>query len=57
MVTKEQLDKFKAIYRKVYGHDISDAEALGQATQLLNLMAIVYRRRPEDQKEKPPEQT
>ncbi|MCK9439518.1 hypothetical protein M0Q39_05670 [Patescibacteria group bacterium] len=43
MISKEQLDKFKLIYKKEFNKEISDQEALEQATKLLNLMEIVYK--------------
>lgn len=43
MITTEQLKEFKAIYKKEFGEDISDKEALESATQLVNLMRIVYK--------------
>ncbi len=43
MISEKALAEYKAIYRKEYGKDISDAEALEQATNLLNLMNVVYR--------------
>lgn len=47
-ISKEALAKFKEIYRKEYGEDISDEEALKQATSLLRLMKIIYRPIPKD---------
>lgn len=47
-ISKEALEKFKEIYRKEYGKDISDEEALKQATSLLRLMKIIYRPIPKD---------
>jgi len=43
MISKESLEKFKGIYRKQFGKDISDEDALESATKLLNLMRIVYK--------------
>lgn len=43
MISKEQLEKYKDIYRKRFGEDISDQEALEQATKLLNLIKIIYK--------------
>ena len=43
MITTEQLKEFKEIYKKEFGKDISDKEALESATQLGNLMRIVYK--------------
>ncbi len=43
MISKEALEKFKAIYKRRFGKDISDEYALGSATKLLNLMKLVYK--------------
>lgn len=43
MISKEQFDKFKEIYRKEFGKDISDQDALESATKLLDLLMVVYK--------------
>lgn len=43
MISNEQLDEFKRIYRKEFGKDISDQDALESATKLLNLLEVVYK--------------
>ncbi|MGB2762136.1 MAG: hypothetical protein WBC21_01190 [Minisyncoccales bacterium] len=43
MISKESLEKFKKIYKKRFGEDISDQVALEKATKLLNLVKAVYR--------------
>jgi len=43
MISKEALEKFKAIYRKKTGKDISDQDALESATKLLTLVDLIYR--------------
>lgn len=43
MISQEALEKYKEIYKKEFGKDISDQEALDQAVSLLTLMDIVYR--------------
>ena len=43
MISREALGEYKKIYKKQFGKNISDAEALEQATKLLNLMKIVYK--------------
>lgn len=43
MISQEALKEYKKIYRKQFGKDISDVDALEQATKLLNLMKIVYK--------------
>ncbi len=42
MISKEQLEKFKLIYKKEFNREISDQEALEQATKLLRLVEIIY---------------
>ncbi len=41
-ISKEALEKYKAIYKKEFGKDISDKEALKQATNLLILVKTVH---------------
>ena len=43
MISQKALEEYKKIYQKQYGKTISDADALEQATKLLNLMKIVYK--------------
>ncbi len=43
MISKESLEEFKKIYRKQFGKDISDQDALESATKLLNLLRVVYK--------------
>ena len=42
MISKEALEEFKKIYKKEFGEDISDKDALDKATNLLNLYKAVY---------------
>jgi len=37
LVTREELDRFKAIAKKDYGVELTDQQAFEQATALLNL--------------------
>lgn len=43
MLSKQALDEFKEIWKKEYGEDISDADALERATNLLTMFDAVYR--------------
>ncbi len=43
MISKKALEEYKVIYKKEFGKDISDQEALEQAVNLLNLMNIIYK--------------
>lgn len=42
-ISKEHFYKFKEIYKKKTGKDISDQDALESATKLINLVKAVYR--------------
>jgi len=44
-ITLEELEKFKAIARKDYGRKLSDAQALEQATALLNFFDYFIKKR------------
>jgi hypothetical protein len=52
MISKEQLEKFKTIYKNQFSEELSDQEALEQATKLLNMMKIIYRPLPLKHKDK-----
>lgn len=41
--SKEDIDKFKKIWKKRFKEDISDQKAVESATKLLNLMRIIYK--------------
>jgi hypothetical protein len=43
MIDDEFLDKYKQIYKKKFHKDISDQEALEQATKLLCLVKAIYK--------------
>ncbi len=43
MISKEQLEEFKKIYKKRFKKDITDEEALRQATGLLRMVELVYK--------------
>jgi hypothetical protein len=42
MISQEELEKFKAIYKKKSGIDLSDQDALEMATKLFALVKAVY---------------
>ena len=42
MISQEELEKIKAIYKKKSGNDLSDEDALEMATQLFTLVKAVY---------------
>jgi len=48
VVSKEALEEFKEIYRKEYGKDISDDEAMDLAVNLLGLFKCIYRSLPKN---------
>ncbi len=43
MTSKEYLEKYKALYRKKTGKDISDKDALDGATKLIRLVKAIYK--------------
>jgi hypothetical protein len=43
MITQPQLEKFKTLYKNHFGEELSDQEALEQATKLLRLVEIVIK--------------
>ena len=47
--SKEAIKEFKEIYRKEFGEELSDQDALEKASKLLRLMEIIYK--PMTQKE------
>jgi hypothetical protein len=46
MISKDSLDKFKSIYKAEFDVDLTDAEAMEQATRLLSLCKIVLQPMP-----------
>ena len=51
VIPKEAIEEYKQAYMKEYGEEISDAEALKQATNLLSLFRIIYKPIPDDNKQ------
>ena len=47
-LTPKALAEYKAIYKKLNGKDLSDQEALEQASRLLRAFELVYRPIPKD---------
>lgn len=47
----EEIQEFKALYFKVYGIELSNAEATAKATKLLNLFEVIWRPLPKSGKE------
>ena len=43
MISSEQLKEFKKIYKKEFGEDISDEDALESATKLIEMVKLIYR--------------
>lgn len=46
MLSKESIEKYKAIYKEEFGEELSDENAMEQATRLLNLARVVYQPMP-----------
>jgi len=42
MLTSDEVKKFKEIYKKNFGEELSDQEALEKGMKLVNLMKAVY---------------
>lgn len=42
-LSKQAIDEYKAIYKKEFGKEITDAEAEEQGMKLLRLFKIIYR--------------
>jgi len=42
-IPEEHLNKFKKLYKKQFGIELSDSEALDKATKLIRLVEIVYK--------------
>ncbi len=43
VLSKEQIEKFKSLYKKRFGKDISDAEAYESGIKLLRLVELTYK--------------
>lgn len=43
IITDKQLAEFKALYKKRFGEELTDQEAMAKATKLVRLMEIIYR--------------
>ena len=43
MLTKQDITKFRKLYKQEFGVEISEVDAREQGTQLLNLMSVVYK--------------
>jgi len=42
MLSKKAIEKFKKLYKKRFGEELSDKVALDKATRLVNLYRTVY---------------
>lgn len=52
LVTRKELDNFKAIVKKDYGVELSDKQAVEQATALLNLFDYLISSRLESRRKR-----
>ncbi|MDE1970033.1 MAG: hypothetical protein KGI50_00425 [Patescibacteria group bacterium] len=43
MISEEAFEEYKKIYKEEFGADITDEEAMEQATSLLTMMNAIYR--------------
>ena len=46
MITKEELEEFRNIYRVQFGIELTDAQALDKAIRLVRLMKVVLTGKP-----------
>ena len=53
MLSKEAIDEFKAIYRKEFGEEVSDAEAGELGESLISLFKVIYRPIPKGRRAMP----
>jgi len=42
MLSKESIDEFKQIYKKVFNKDLMDEQAFSKASNLLNFYKAIY---------------
>ena len=42
-LTEKQVQKYKEIYKEVFGRDISKEKALEESTKLLRLVQLIYK--------------
>ncbi len=47
-LSKEAIEKFKEIYKKKYGEEISDEEAYEKGRRLIRLVKLIYQSIPQD---------
>jgi hypothetical protein len=52
MLSKHSIDKYREVYRKQHGVDISEEEAADQANRLLNLARTVFQPMPREFEER-----
>jgi len=53
MLSKESITEYKKLYKKRYGVDLSDDEAVRRANNLVNLYKAVYQSMPYSNKLEP----
>lgn len=52
MISEEHLQKFKNLYKKHFNEELSDQDALEQATKLTNLVKLIYKPMTEEEYKK-----
>ena len=52
LITREELDRFKAIAKKDYGVELTDQQAFEQATALLNLFDYLLDKKLEERRKR-----
>jgi len=48
VISAEQLERFKVLYKKRFGKELADQEAYDKALKLISLMKLIYRPLPEN---------
>jgi hypothetical protein len=43
LLTQEQVEKFKKLYRSRFGNEISHEDAIDQGIKLINLMSLILK--------------
>lgn len=42
MISRQSIEKFKELYKQIFGEELSDAEAIKKAAYLLNAYRFIY---------------
>ncbi|KKU05249.1 MAG: hypothetical protein UX06_C0001G0010 [Candidatus Giovannonibacteria bacterium GW2011_GWA2_45_21] len=53
MLTKEEIEAFKALYSEQYGVELTDAQVLDKGPRLVRLLKVVLKAKYENDKQNP----